>query len=282
MARSSNALWIGAIVIVAALTAVELTSTRNNDDASGSVENKTAIADTATTASPVQSAGLITSGNITHNTDDDELTADAEIDFDPSVFQAPDLVIDLDNLDTDSAQNNDDILEETEALTRLSEIIDQQESIQEKPVDDLQTASVSEIAETANNEIVTEPSDTETANIPEALTEKAVPEEQEIKHSPGMRTISQHLEKAKLAIKELRLTTPEGDNAHEHYQAVLAIDANQADAKAGIQQIIDMYIYFVEKAITDEKLPTAMVYLKRAESLQPDSEKLRALRAELE
>lgn len=282
MARSSNALWIGAIVIVAALTAVELTSTRNNDDASGSVENKTAIADTATTASPVQSAGLITSGNITHNTDDDELTADAEIDFDPSVFQAPDLVIDLDNLDTDSAQNNDDILEETEALTRLSEIIDQQESVQEKPVDDLQTASVSEIAETANNEIVTEPSDTETANIPEALTEKAVPEEQEIKHSPGMRTISQHLEKAKLAIKELRLTTPEGDNAHEHYQAVLAIDANQADAKAGIQQIIDMYIYFVEKAITDEKLPTAMVYLKRAESLQPDSEKLRALRAELE
>jgi len=282
MARSSNVLWIAAIVIVAALTVVELISTRDNDDASESVENKTAIADTATTASPVQSAGLITSGNITHNTDDDELTADAEIDFDSSVFQAPDLVIDLDNLDTDSAQNNDDILEETEALARLSEIIDQQESVQEKPADDLQTASVSEIAETANNEIVTEPSDTETANIPEALTEKAVPEEREIKHSPGMRTVSQHLEKAKLAIKELRLTTPEGDNAYEHYQAVLAIDANQADAKAGIQQIIDMYIYFVEKAVTDEKLPTAMVYLKRAESLQPDSEKLRALRAELE
>jgi len=281
MARSSNALWIGAIVIVAALTAVELMSTRDNDDAS-EPDNKTVIADTATSASPVQLAGQITSGNMAEKTDDDEFAADTEIDFDPSAFQAPDLVIDLDNLDTDSAQNNDSLLEETEVLARLSEIIEQQESVQEKTANNLQVVPVEEMTETGDNGLINERSDTETANIPEELTETAVSDEQEVEHYPGTHTVSQHLAKAEQAVKELRLTTPEDDNAYAHYQAVLAIDADHAAAKAGIQEIINMYVYFVEKAIADEKLPTAMVYLKRAESLQPDSEKLRALRAELE
>jgi hypothetical protein len=65
MSKSSNALWVGAIVIVAALTAVELMSSRDEDGAIESVENSSAntIATTLTPAS--QQANQTASGTIT-------------------------------------------------------------------------------------------------------------------------------------------------------------------------------------------------------------------------
>ena len=78
------------------------------------------------------------------------------------------------------------------------------------------------------------------------------------------------------------MTTPAGDNAYEHYLSVLAIDPDNAEAHAGIEKMVDMYIYFTEKAIVEDQLNTARVYLQRAEHLRPGSPKLKNLRAELD
>ncbi len=260
MSRSGNALWIGAIIIVAALTAVELMSSRDQDDAAESAASST---DTIASSAPVQlQTDQMASGRITETDHEDEFAdvIDPNIDFDPASFRAPDLIVDLDHPETYITPGSDDTHQNAEAQQQITE------TTEPAITADIPATGIPDEPEAAIDE-------TEDLAIGLPAAEEPVAE-----HS---HSITQHLTDAERAIKELRLTTPEGNNAYEHYQAILAKDPDNAEAQAGMRKIVDIYIYFVEKAIADDKAHTAKVYLQRAEHLQPGSEKLKQLRAKL-
>ncbi|MBX3640808.1 MAG: hypothetical protein KF888_09945 [Nitrosomonas sp.] len=279
MSRSGNALWVGAIVIVAALTAVELMSSRDQDDAAESAKSSM---DTVASSAPMQpQAGQIASGRITEADHEDEFAnvIDPDIDFDPASYQAPDLIVDLDHPEAYITSGSDDTHQDAEAQQQITETTEQAIAA-DIPATEIPEAAIATaaIAETATQSPETQSPVVSIDEAEDLVNGLPAAEEPVAEHSHA---ITQHLADAERAIKELRLTTPEGNNAYEHYQAILAKDPDNTEAKAGMRKIIDMYIYFVEKAIADDKAHTAKVYLQRAEHLQPGSEKLKQLRAKL-
>ncbi len=276
MSKSSNALWVGAIIIVAALTAVELMSSRDEDGAAESAENSATDRVAAITPAPRQTEQTV-SGAIPAAEEENELVdvIDPDADFDPAVFQAPDLIVDLDNPDAYIASNDDDTLQETGSEATLAESAEQttpvDASVTQAAPTEPETAADTQLSETYPPDASVDTAAAITPDLPPAagITPSAT-------HS-----VSQRLADAEQAIKELRLTTPKGNNAQEHYEAILALDPDNVDAQAGMRKIVGMYIYFIEKAIADDKMQMARVYLQRAELLQPGSAKLKNLRAEL-
>ena len=97
----------------------------------------------------------------------------------------------------------------------------------------------------------------------------------------GDGTIQSHLAAAEAAIAALRLTTPEENNAYRHYQAVLALDPESAEARAGIQHIVDLYVWLIDEAIAERHFRRAAIYLARAEAVSPNAPGLKRVRAEL-
>ncbi|MGH8644829.1 MAG: protein kinase domain-containing protein [Gammaproteobacteria bacterium] len=94
-------------------------------------------------------------------------------------------------------------------------------------------------------------------------------------------TIKRHLAAAEEDVAALRLTTPAGDNAYQHYQAVLAIAPRHTQAREGIERIVDQYVWLIRKAVQEGRLDRARVYLNRAEAVSPSAPSLRSLREEL-
>ncbi|SDZ11328.1 protein kinase [Nitrosomonas sp. Nm33] len=94
-------------------------------------------------------------------------------------------------------------------------------------------------------------------------------------------SIKAYLAAAEKAMKAVRFTTPQSDNAYKYYQMVLAIDPNNREAHSGLQKIVDHYVQFITKARADGRLNEARLYLQRAESVLPDDAKLHRIRAEL-
>jgi TonB family protein len=92
--------------------------------------------------------------------------------------------------------------------------------------------------------------------------------------------------KAKLASAQIaylagRLIDPRGDNALEYYRNVLALQPDNAEAKAGAQKVIDTLEQRVVKALEERSAPrvvTAWTALQRA---APDHPHLDALRQQL-
>lgn len=275
MSKSSNALWVGAIIIVAALTAVELMSSRDEDGATESAENSATDRVAAITPAPRQTEQTA-SGTITAADEKNEFVdvIDPDADFDPAAFQAPDLIVDLDNPDTYVANKDADNLQETGSELHMTEATEQTttadtSTTEAAPVEP-ETAADIQLSETNSPDVSIDTAEAITPDLPPAgITASAT------------QSVTQHLADAEQAIKELRLTTPKGNNAQEHYEAILALDPDNVDARTGMQKIVDMYIYFIEKAIADDKAHTAKVYLQRAELLQPGSAKLKNLRAQL-
>ncbi len=93
--------------------------------------------------------------------------------------------------------------------------------------------------------------------------------------------IKKHLAAAEKAMKVGRFTTPLKDNAHKYYQMVLAIESSNAEARAGLQKIVDRYIQFIGKASIEGRFNDARLYLQRAESVLPDDPELRRIRVDL-
>ena len=93
--------------------------------------------------------------------------------------------------------------------------------------------------------------------------------------------IESHLAAAEKAMKAVRFTTPQRDNAFKYYQMVLEIDPDNTEAHAGLQRIVDRYIQFITKARLDGRQDEAKLYLQRAESVLPDDARLPKIRAEL-
>lgn len=94
-------------------------------------------------------------------------------------------------------------------------------------------------------------------------------------------SIERHLASAEKAMREVRFTTPVGNNAYEHYQKVLLADPDNVEALAGLQKIVDGYIRLIEKASVEGQSNTARIYLQRAEAVLPNEPKLHSIRANL-
>jgi len=92
--------------------------------------------------------------------------------------------------------------------------------------------------------------------------------------SDGQKNIQKLLALAEEDIKALRLMSPKDNNAFDKYLAVLKIDENNEQAKQGIQLISDKYISLAYRAMQENKLGQAKKYLRKARTIQPDSEKL--------
>ena len=90
------------------------------------------------------------------------------------------------------------------------------------------------------------------------------------------------LAQGRRALNEYRLVTPEGDNAYEYMIAALQLDADNETARAGIQEIVDMYITLAQKAIDSNKPARAGRYLDRGLGIQPDNPDLLALKKSLD
>ncbi|SES64758.1 hypothetical protein SAMN05216326_101119 [Nitrosomonas marina] len=311
MANSSNALWIGGIVIVAALTVVELMSTRENGDTSETAGSATP-AGTPAPISVQQDAGQIAAGTI--DTPDSTGVSDAKdttsvpgtdapgTEFGTDSEFASNLIIDLDNPQANVEAITKNLLHTPETDTTEP---DTSMAGSDTPVDtptdaavdfdtdgdgtraaDSDSDSVTPAASALSGSNDNETQPEQTASPASAGTADALATTQSTEFAqPGTgsahTTITQHLAAAEAALKDLRMTTPPGNNAYEHYQAVLAVEPGNAEARAGIQKMVDMYIYFAEKAITDGEENTARVYLQRAEKLSPGSPRLKNLRNEL-
>lgn len=73
-----------------------------------------------------------------------------------------------------------------------------------------------------------------------------------------------------------RLTSPRGRNAVEKYREVLSLDADNADALAGLDRVVAKYISLARNANSRSKTRN---YLARAEKVMPGSEAVRRARA---
>lgn len=91
--------------------------------------------------------------------------------------------------------------------------------------------------------------------------------------------------KAKKQIIRTRLTSPQGDNAYETYQALLALDA-QKEAKAILDQIIGWYVekgrIFLKKGdIVDKSRQNAFAMYEKVQSITVDHPDAQALLTEM-
>ncbi len=116
---------------------------------------------------------------------------------------------------------------------------------------------------------------TETAEKP---VDSSVDTETEI---PSSKEIDVLIAEASNNIESFQLTTPEQKNAYDQLQAVLAIDPNNQQAQQGIQQIVDKYVWLIDKTITDNELDYAKVYLNRVRKIAPDDPRLKELTQKL-
>ncbi len=94
-------------------------------------------------------------------------------------------------------------------------------------------------------------------------------------------SINGYLAAAKKAMKEVRFTTPPGDNAYQYYQLVLVKEPDNAEALAGLQKIVDRYAWFIRKSKAEGKVDMAKRVLEKAESVLPNDPKLHKIREEL-
>jgi len=90
--------------------------------------------------------------------------------------------------------------------------------------------------------------------------------------------IGKLLAQGRQALDDYRLVTPEGDNAYEYLRAVLQLEPANETARAGVQEIVDIYITLAAKAVDNNDLERARRYLDRGLDIQSDSPELLALR----
>lgn len=102
-----------------------------------------------------------------------------------------------------------------------------------------------------------------------------------VSDAPVEDRVKSKLGSAQIAHLSGRLIDPRGDNALQYYRDVLTLDANNAEARAGMQKVIDTLEQQVIKALEERSAPrvvTAWTALQRA---APNHPRLDALRAQL-
>ena len=96
---------------------------------------------------------------------------------------------------------------------------------------------------------------------------------------PGQdETIAELLSLGQQSIDNYRLLTPEDDNAYGYFSAVLKLDPASEDARAGIQEIVELYVVLTRKAVNRRDNDRAGRYIDRGLSIQPGNRELLALK----
>jgi hypothetical protein len=86
--------------------------------------------------------------------------------------------------------------------------------------------------------------------------------------------VAKRMASAEADLAALRLTTPKGENAMENYRAILDLLPNHSGALAGMQRIVDIYVWMIDNAISKGGFAAAKLYLDRAEDIIPGAPSL--------
>jgi formylglycine-generating enzyme required for sulfatase activity len=93
--------------------------------------------------------------------------------------------------------------------------------------------------------------------------------------------ITRLLGEGQKAIQALRLSTPAGDNALEHFRAVLTLEPENEDARRGIRDIVNRYVALAGAKAATGDFDQAGRYLDNAEAIAPGAETIRVARDQL-
>ncbi|MFT2109678.1 hypothetical protein [Marinomonas sp. 2405UD68-3] len=78
------------------------------------------------------------------------------------------------------------------------------------------------------------------------------------------------LQRGKLALSQLKLLTPEENNANMYYQAALGRDSKNSEALFGLARIVQHYTDFAWAKARKQQFIAAQKYLDSASSVNPD------------
>ena len=82
--------------------------------------------------------------------------------------------------------------------------------------------------------------------------------------------INDLLKGARSNIRDLKLTSPLGDNAFEKYRTVLNLEPENAEALNGLDRIVDEYIHLMDHALETGDVTNARNYLHKGVYVNPD------------
>jgi hypothetical protein len=77
-----------------------------------------------------------------------------------------------------------------------------------------------------------------------------------------------------------RLTRPANDNAYQSYRAVLALEPDNAQARAGLERIVDRYLDMARDRLREGRATESLAYIERALEIDPSHGALRELRTQ--
>jgi TonB family protein len=89
--------------------------------------------------------------------------------------------------------------------------------------------------------------------------------------------VSKELALADAAFAAGKYLEPPGESALDLYRSALNIDPNNAQAKAGVQQVANKILERAEAALTSEKLEEAVTALEQARDIEPNNSRLQFL-----
>ncbi len=92
--------------------------------------------------------------------------------------------------------------------------------------------------------------------------------------------IQGHLQQAEQAIADKRLLLPEEGSAVFHYRQILALQADEPRALAGLRQTAGLYREMAEAAYRNGNFPAALAMIERGLQVQADDAELLAMHAE--
>jgi TonB family protein len=113
------------------------------------------------------------------------------------------------------------------------------------------------------------------ASVPTPIVQQQVP-------APSRdEEIADHLARAEMAFATGRLSEPRGDNALEHFRAVLAVQPDRAEARTGVDRVINALEARVVAALQARNAPQGALAWTALQRAQPDHPDLPGLQAQL-
>jgi protein TonB len=117
----------------------------------------------------------------------------------------------------------------------------------------------------------------EAAAVPAAVTTVPV-----VEPAPTLEErLAEHRAKAAAALQEGRFVEPAGDNALDHYRAILALLPTDEPARDGISSVVEGLFTRAEQALLADSLEDAATALDHARRVTPSSSRLAFLDAQL-
>ncbi len=121
----------------------------------------------------------------------------------------------------------------------------------------------------------------EVATVTPPTEAHAVEIPQTVKASVEQLRIDGLLTSAEQALREYRLTVPQGNSAWDYYRQVLQIEPQHQGASAGIQRISNNYRSRTERALAADQIDKARTYVTRGLMVSPGNRKLLALQQDV-